>query len=396
MRNIVEHLSNCTTNKTLQPISEDTVETSHVRAVSLANSDAHLWRRRIGADDVERSYPQVAVDRDVSFEEIWTLFLESGFLYPEKVERLGSALPEVHRTVRALLAANGDLLATVVLRIDGVPQAHLSALLSHEHTWTIQHLAALPLTARRLDGSARVTLALAYYIQLRPDIRWLKMFYRPNNIWPSRVFGGFASRIHDPMSSDLRTFHYMVAPTSSPTAPLTTDVHVRTGGEIDFCLIEEWFLLRGRFAELMANNLHRTQIRLDAVSDHFSSLGLDRHREPLVAERNGRVTGFALLDVSSLGMNFSELTNSFTIHLVEADAESRHALIAAAQQRYADLNRPQCIALVEDDDLSPFIAAGFVKVKDYTCWTFHRSHMAALEEYFITLFGARRRGNGGT
>jgi hypothetical protein len=329
----------------------------------------------------------------VSFEEIWTLFLDSGFLYPEKVARLGPVLPEVQQTVRALLEANGHLLSTVVLRSNGLPQAHLSALRSHEHTWMIQHLAALPLSARRLDGSARVTLALAYYIQRRPDVRWLKMFYRPTNIWPSRVFGEFAARMHDPASSDLRTFHYLVAPTDGPAPAVPADVQIRAADDFDLCAIEEWFALRGRSVELMANNLHRTQIRLNSVSTQFRQVGLDRHREPIVAERKSRVTGFALLDVSSLGMNFSELTNAFTVRLLEEDTESQRALIVAARQRYAALNRPQCIALEEGDDLSSFNAAGFVKVKDYTCWTFHRSHMAALEEYFITLFGARRRGS---
>jgi hypothetical protein len=341
---------------------------------------------------VELSYPGVAVAHDVTFEEIWPLFIDSGFLYPEKVARLQTVMPEIQQTVRALLRSNGDLLSTVVLRTDGVMDAHISVLRPYEQTWMVQHLAALPLTARKFDASARVTLALTYYTRLRSDVRWIKMFYRPNNPWPSRVFGGYAERIKDSTSSDLRVFHYLAALMNGSQRASPSQIRVRAAEEHHLPLIGEWFSSRERTVELMANDLQPDRSRLDSLSRQFRNMGLDRRREPIVAERNGRITGFALLEISSLGLNFSELTNAFTVHLLEEDPETRLALIRTAKQRYAELGRSQCIALEEGDDLSAFEAEGFTKVKDYTCWTFHRDHTEGLEEYFITLFGSRRRG----
>ena len=111
----------------------------------------------------------------------------------------------------------------------------------------------------------------------------------------------------------------------------------------------------------------------------------------LVAERDGRVVGFALLEVSSLGLNFSELTNAFTVHLLEEDEDAHRALVVAAQRRYAEIGRSHCVALAEGEHLLAFEEAGFARVKDYACWTFHRDHMSDLEEYFAKLFGARGR-----
>src|SRR5262249_40183435 len=150
-----------------------------------ADSDFQLARA------VELSYPGVSVARDVTFEELWTLFVNSRFLYPEKVARLQPLLLQIEETMRALLRANGDLLSTVVLRTAGLLESHVSALRPYRHTWMLQHLAALPLTSRKFDASARVTLGLAYYIQLRRDVQWVKMFFRPNNPWPARLFGGY-------------------------------------------------------------------------------------------------------------------------------------------------------------------------------------------------------------
>jgi hypothetical protein len=130
-----------------------------------------LTQSQLKAAEVERVYPGVAVARGVSFEEIWGLFLDSGFLYPEKVTRLEQVMPEIQRTTRALLQTNGDLLSTVVVRDQSMPEAHLSALRPYQQTWMLQHLAALPLSARSLDASARVTLALTYYAELRKDVQ---------------------------------------------------------------------------------------------------------------------------------------------------------------------------------------------------------------------------------
>jgi len=341
---------------------------------------------------VEASYPGLKVAHDVTFDDIWTLLLDSGFLYPEKVARLEPVLPDIQQTVRKLLLANGNLMATAVMRSEKVLEAHMSILRWCEQTWIVQHLAALPMSARRLSASAQLTLGFTQYGQVRPDIVWSKMYFRPNNLWPARVFGGYAKRITDSTTSDLRTFHYLVAPTAGSSLKLPAGIEVRMGTEEDRGMIENWFTMRGRTVEVQANQLQASCNGLENLSREYEQAGLMRRRESIVAQRNGRVTGFALLEIASLGMNFSELTNSFTVHLMDAaDAETRLALVEAAKQRYAEYGRVQCIALEDGEDLSTYEAAGFSKVKDYTCWTFHREHLFGMEQFFRALFGARRR-----
>lgn len=339
----------------------------------------------------EACYPGLRVAHDVSFDEIWTLLLNSGFLYPEKVARLEPALPDIQRTVRRLLRANGNLMATAVMRNAEILEAHMSILRWCEQTWVVQHLAALPMSARRLCAAARLTLGFTRYGQLRPDIVWTKMYFRPNNRWPARVFGGYAKRVSDPATSDLRTFQYLAAPTTAAASSrLPGGLDVRSGGREDQARIEEWFTMRGRTVEVEANQLQASGDGLEKLSREYELAGLTRRRESIVVERGGRMAGFALLEIASRGMNFSELTNAFTVHLMEdGDDEARRALVEAARRRYAELGREQCIALEEGEDLSAYEAAGFSKVKDYTCWTFHREHLAGMEQFFRALFGAR-------
>ncbi|MBY0507466.1 MAG: hypothetical protein K2X03_26365 [Bryobacteraceae bacterium] len=337
------------------------------------------------ARQVLLSYPGVKVAHDIDFDSVWKLFLHSGFLYPEKVARLEPVMPEIQSTMRAMLERNGDVLATVALRHGDELDGHISLLRWCEETWTVQHLAAMPLAASR-DATARLNLAFCYYGRLRPDIVWAKMYFRPNNVWPARVFGGFARRAQDPSTADLRVFHYLTASTQGAAPETPPGVLVRPARSGECAMVEDWFRGRGREAEIAAN--HLSCIAYSSAA--HENAGLMRRRATVVAERAGRATGFALLEFSSLGMNFSELTNAFSVHMIDDDADSRRALIDEAKRRYAAIGRAQCVAL-EEGDVAPFLAAGFTTSKDYACFTFHRQHLEQMEEYFVTLFGSRKR-----
>ena len=208
----------------------------------------------------------------------------------------------------------------------------------------------------------------------------------------SSVKAVYTLTITGPATSDLRTFHYLVAPTAASSSRLSAGIEVRAGGQEDKVMIEDWFTARGRTVEVQANQLQASCDGLEKLSQEYEQAGLLRRRESIIAERNGRATGFALLEIASLGMNFSELTNSFTVHLMDdTDDETRRALAEAAKQRYAEFGRAQCIALEDGENLSAYEAAGFSKVKDYTCWTFHREHLFGMEQFFRALFARRRK-----
>ena len=156
--------------------------------------------------------------------------------------------------------------------------------------------------------------------------------------------------------------------------------------------VAEWFHARGRGVQVQDNDLSEEGLLLTGITASYARHGLQRRRECLLAKAGGVRKGFALLDISALGLNLSELTNAFTVHLEDdTDQDTRLALLLAARERYRELGRPQCIALDDGDDLDTYYAAGFRSSKDYCCFTFHRQHLAEMEAYFQDLFLARFR-----
>jgi hypothetical protein len=347
---------------------------------------ADRTERRSAALAVERNFPNIQVTRDLRLADLWRLYEDTGFLYPEKVERIRPSIGEIHRTIGTLLRAQGDLLETVTTRSDGALTGHLCALRAYRHTWIIQHLAA----RRRLGGAGALNVAIAQYAQARPDIHWLKMYFRPDNAFPRKVFGSYAESVPDPCRSDLREFHYLSAGGDRP-AGAPTDVVVRRARPQDYRIVERWFASRGRVAELMANDLVDGECSLPTMSERFDAVGLRRRREVLVAERCGLPTGFALLEVSSLGMNLSELTNAFTVHPIQPDPITHRALNDAATAFYRSLGRREVVALAESPDLEHFSSVGFMRTKSYLCWTVHRLHLPGVLEHFKRIFGRTPR-----
>ncbi len=349
---------------------------------------------RIAHSILHAGLPGVEDAFGLPFRQIWGLLEESGFLYPEKLKKLEPVLPQIENTLSTLLGEPNRLFKTFVYRQDEALQGHLSAFRAYRNTWVVQHLATRKEGPGRLAAARMLNLGITEYVEQLPEAEWLKIYLRPNNKYPARVFGGFARRISNSSISDLRTFSYLVAPAESTLGAANGEVSVRPGEPSDAAAIEAWFVARGRTMALRANDLCRSGLWMPELAHEYHALGLVRRREVLIAERSGRRVGFAIAEISSPGLNFSELTNSFRIFLDEPDAAARRALAEGAKALYAKLGHLHCIALEDGADLSDFEAAGFQKVKEYTCWTLHRSLYRPFYEYVLRLYdrgGERRR-----
>ncbi len=345
-------------------------------------------RVRIADAILHMGSPGVESASGLSFDAIWGVLQSTGFLYPEKLEKLTPVLPEIRNTISALLEKDHHLFKTVVFKRGEQIQGHLSAARIYRRTWVVQHLAAMK-GGKALFAARLMNLGLSEYLEQIPEMEWLKIFFRPNNKWPARVFGTFAKRVGEPTFSDLRTFDYWSAPTAEK-GRAGAGVEVRDAVTDDFAAVEAHFVERNQTVLLRANDLTRSRIPLLELRMLYEEVGLHRGRHVLVAERAGKGVGFALLEVAPLGLNLSELTNTFTLHLDQPDPDARAALIEAARAFYGKLGRPVCFALDDGSGAQALSDAGFKTTKQYTCWTWHRSLLRRYYEYVFRLYGRER------
>jgi hypothetical protein len=333
-------------------------------------------------------FPGVHDARDLDFDGLWAFLRECGFLYPEKEAKLRPVLPEIRRTLSTLLQRPNPALQTLLFKTGDQLQGHISAVRSYRNTWFVQHLAARKDGPGRLAAARMLSLGIVEFSHQVPEMEWLRMWFRPNNKWPARVFGRFARLNFDPNTCDIRTYNYLVAPaTSGPAEAPPAGLVVAPATAEDRAWIEAWFVSTAQSIALRADDLCRDRLLLEDTSRLYRSLGLERRREVYVARRRGgAVAGFAFAEIASLGLNFSELTNGLRVFVPDGDPQVVAALAARCRARYAELGRPLAVALSESPDLSGFEAAGFRKVKEYCCWTAHRSLFRRYCEYMQRIY----------
>jgi len=345
----------------------------------------HPVERAELADYVVRCVrPEVSSGLDSNFEEIWSFLKSSGFLYPEKLKHLNE--DEIRKSMTALLARPNDVSKTWICKVQDRTVAHISAIRLFDSTWGVQHLAAAP----HREGISRARLlnmALTEYCEQHPEIQWVRICYRPTNQWPARVFGTYAQKMVDRELSELRTLSYLVASTREAPEPPAREITVRPFEPEDLTAIEAYFVSKRRSIQLRSTDISHEGISLDQVNRAYQRFGLFRKREVLVAERRGDVVGFALAEISSPGLNFSELTNSASIHLLEEDPRVLGSLTGAARALYRDAGRDECIVLADEELVPSLLDYGFSKQKEYCCWTWHRSLWRRFYEHSVRAFG---------
>ena len=339
-------------------------------------------RGRIADGIVHAGQPDLRDGTAATFDDLWTFFQETGFLYAAKLASMKKEI--VGSTLRRLLSEPNDLLKTSIFAKDGKIEGHASGVRVYRQTWMLQHLAARMTSKTTMTRGQMLNLAVIEYLEQLPGIEWVKIWYRPANRWPARVFGGFAHKLADHGLSSLATYEYMVSPALA-AEPSRSGLTVRTGDEADGAWVEAFFVSAREAVLLRSDDLTSRHLMLKDVDEAYAEFGLARRRELLVAERAGRFLGFALLEVSSPGLNFSELTNTFRVFTAEPDREVQLALIASARERYLKLGFERCIGLVSEGEVAPFKALGFKRVKAYACWTWHRSHYQAFCEHILKL-----------
>ncbi|TFH31463.1 MAG: hypothetical protein E4H00_03480 [Myxococcales bacterium] len=334
---------------------------------------------------VDATRPKVMDGIGTRFDDLWALMKDSGFIYPEKRRLLDKE--SVHRTFDVLLGETNPVMKTLVSRQDGELLGHLSAMRAYSKTWEIQHLATKT-TGNAMVLGRHLYMAIVEYLDQRDDSIWIRSLFQPSNRWANRIFGRYERRFTDPGRKEAFIYDYVAVDNRGCGAPeedLGIDIRPMRGA--DLRTVEQLFLTTGRAISLQALDLNPHELSLASVDRVYKSLSLERRREAIVAEAQGRIRGFAFLEFSSAGLNLSEVTNSFSPYVLDPrDHDAIQALGYAARKRYSELGHHFTIGLVEPNTTPALEMIGYSQLRRYLCITAHRDLYRRLHDYLAGRF----------
>jgi len=313
--------------------------------------------------DVHTSYG-VEVNA-LSINQLFALYERTGFLYTGKAARLTPHLGQVRENWRRMLRGGESLLYVISAGNDKSGLASIAVWRTTHHGWMSQHL----VSENNPLGSRAVMLAGTAASILRGVDESYQNWFRPENRFPSRVFGSMVQTIGTSHSSIQQHMYFAL----SRKLPLPSAGGIRVvpydpSHNEALCAIAR--ASRGDIyvnAEELASD-----VELQAVDELYRGVGLRRTRKVWLAyhESKNEPVGAALAYRGPLGANFSYLENRCDLLLDPglADADVSDVVISllrAASKEYEDFELGTIPVIADSVASVVLIQLGAEYLRDY-------------------------------
>jgi hypothetical protein len=260
----------------------------------------------------------------VNMDELWDFLFETGFIYPHKYAFIQKNKKEIKKTYEKLYTQNPHIARHFIYQKRGRIMGHMAMVRFYNKTWLIHHHAARKSALNKaglvvLDQVGRLGNASHNLLSLHMD--HLMCYFRPENKFPSRVFGGAARSINDPNGCSIDTFAYFHHQKKSgirqvlPPAWQLTETHVDDLRELD-----SFYQYHSGGIMIEALDLKPGQVSIDNLAREYNGLGLTRGRQLYSLRENGQLRAVAMVNIADLGLNLSDLTNCIKVFVLDGNS----------------------------------------------------------------------------
>ena len=308
----------------------------------------------------------------VSLEELWNFFFETGFIYPGKYEHIEKNKHQIKATYEKLYNSDSNITKHFIYQDNGRILGHMAMLRYYKKTWLIHHHAARKSALNKaglivLDQIGRMGNNSHRLDSLHMD--YLICYYRPENKFPSRVFGGAANSIHDPKGCSIDTFaYYHHRCNLTRMAHLPESWQLTTVSEGDLFELENFYEHVSGGLMLDATDLRRNRLNMDKLSEEFERLGLKRDRQLCALRHKNQLKAIVMVNLADLGLNLSDLTNCINIFVIDPKELTANILNAALDALAAKFQKEHMPALLYPAAYADEQAIAYEK--HYNLWAF--------------------------
>jgi hypothetical protein len=265
--------------------------------------------------------PNAYINWPAEQNALWSFFFETGFIYPEKYRALEARKSQVKQTYHKLYVEQPAFARHFIYQKGGVIQGHMAMLRFYSNAWLIHHHAARKADASR--AGLRVMEQICQFINESHSLEAMHMdylffFYRPENRFPSLLFGKAAQFVDDPKTCSLDKFAYgRFRPGPVPRADLAPAWTLTRAGAGDVRRLKAFYDQNHGGLMVDAFDMTRHPDRTEALCGEYQSMGFKRKRLLFVLKNNGRAKVFFEVNISDIGLNMSDLTNGIKLFLID-------------------------------------------------------------------------------
>ncbi len=267
----------------------------------------------------QSSYICPSVDMDA----LWRFFFDVGFIYPDKYAHFEANKKEIKQTYKTLYEQHPQICHHFIHQEKGAILAHMGMIRFFENAWLIQHHAANK--SESMKAGLNVLNQIGRFINdsgnlYSAHMKYVICYFRPDNKFPNRVFGGMSRHANDKTVSSVDTFAYFhfkrsihlkeVLPASwrlEPTQPK------------DLAELEIFYKHTSGGLMLEACDLKPGTAFNDSISPIYQQLVLKKNKQLLSLKKEGILSAVIIVNISDIGLNMSNLTNCPTFIVLDDD-----------------------------------------------------------------------------
>ncbi len=321
----------------------------------------------------KNAYISDVIDPDA----LWNFFFETGFIYPKKYAFVQSNKEEVKAIYEKLYTQCPSIARHFVYQDNGRILGHMSMLRYIGNSWMIQHHAANTV-AHNQAGVAVLNQIIHYtndtYKISSAHLDLIFCYFRPENKFPMKVFGGASRHLKAPKGCSLDYFAYF---------------HRQKIFNNELDMPEHWELIQTCSEDLMeletfyehlsgglmlnALGLEPDMLDYDDVSREYQRLGLKRKRYLFSLKKDGKLKAIALVNISDVGLNLSDLTNCINFIVLDSEDLSKDILYSSLSMLSTKYEQSEMPVLLYP--LSYADSEAIEYEKQYILWAFNLQYL---------------------
>ena len=282
----------------------------HVKLLSLLQQAAN-----------RKSFIGASVDMDA----LWNFFFATGFIYPEKYAYFEANKEEIKRVYEKLYGQSPHIARHFIYQDRGIILGHMAMMRFFENSWLIHHHAASKKESMR--AGVAVLNQIGRFINDSHSIHSMHMdyvvcYFRPSNKFPDRVFGGLSRSLKAPKASSLDTFAYFhFLPEVQQAEEIPPSWGIEPAGKDDLLELAYFYRHTSGGLLLEAMDLMTDTAACHELADEYRKLGFKKERLLFALKKAGDLKAFALVNISDIGLNMSNLTNCPTIIVLDDEVD---------------------------------------------------------------------------
>lgn len=332
----------------------------------------------------------------VDVEALLEFFFTSGFIYPQKYQALQSERDSFPEAYRRLYQDSPRIARHYLFQDNDVIQGHMSMLRMFSNSWMIHHHAAgrqqgrqTGLDVLRLVGES-VNEAQSLY---STHMEQVFCYYRPENRFPQKVFGGVARHYDDRSQCSIDSFAYF-------HYRKEFDMEWKDGGDWaltpaqadDLHEFHAWYAQEsgGLLPRALDLTSHPTDI--DDLQDGYRQSGFDRQHLKFVLKHQGEMIALFMVLKTQVGLNLSNLANAITVIMTDPDKLSREAFFTSISMLASKYPVEEIPVLVYPDNYPQHEGIDIEKI--YNLWILDCRNLDPYFEFCNNYFRRLKRGEG--